>query len=72
MWDKEVKARLLAGKLIGDLSRVAVEVLDLLAALEEIERLKTRVSDLTDQVDYWMGKEQILAARVRELESKLP
>ena len=50
---------------------MAVEVLDLLAAIEEIDRQERRVADLTDQVDYWMGKEQTLAARVRELEATL-
>jgi chromosome segregation ATPase len=44
---------------------------DRAAVCEDRERLIARVSDLTDQVDYWMGKEQILAKRVKDLEAAL-
>ena len=41
----EVKARLMAAKRIGTSSKVAVEVMDLTDALEEIERLEVELAD---------------------------
>jgi hypothetical protein len=40
MWSEEVRARLLTAKRIGQTSKVAVEVMDLTEALEEIEQLR--------------------------------
>jgi hypothetical protein len=43
MWSEEVKARLLASKRIGQSTKVAVEVMDLTDALEEIERREAAI-----------------------------